>query len=97
MALERNYAPAQRQALADLWFSTMFNRFKLQPRDAFGSPLASEAEKLCARWKEAAGRLSFADMLAEICQFLALSSQESALKYFAFWSTILGLRQAPAA
>ena len=39
----------------------------------------------------------FGDMLADICQFLALSSQENALKYFAFWSTILGLRQAPAA
>src|SRR6185312_9550399 len=47
-------------------------------------------------WREAAGRLSFGDMLADVCHFLALSSQENALKYFAFWSTILGLRQAPA-
>ena len=52
---------------------------------------------MCARWKDAAGRLSFADMLADICQFMALSSQESALKYFAFWSAMLGLRQAGAA
>jgi hypothetical protein len=97
MAIEPDYAPAQRQALADLWFSTMFNSFKLQPRNDAGSPLGGEAEKLCARWREAAGQLSFADMLADICQFLALSSQENALKYFAFWSTILGLRRAPAA
>ena len=97
MALQPNYSPAQRQALADLWFSTMFNRFRQQPRDDFGSPLAGEAEKLCGRWREAAGRLSFGDMLADVCHFLALSSQENALKYFAFWSTILGLRQAPAA
>jgi len=97
MAMQPNYSPAQRQALADLWFSTMFNRFRQQPRDDFGSPLAGEAEKLCGRWREAAGRLSFGDMLADVCHFLALSSQENALKYFAFWSTILGLRQAPAA
>jgi hypothetical protein len=95
--LQHSYSPQQRQALADLWFSAMFTRFRTDPRDAYGSPLAGEAEKLCARWKEAAGRLSFADMLADICQFLALTSQDNALKYFAFWSTILGLRQAPAA
>jgi hypothetical protein len=80
--------------MADLWFSAMFARFKAQPREAHGSPLAGEAEKLCSRWKESAGRLSFADILADICQFLALSSQESALKYFAYWSAMLGLRQA---
>jgi len=97
LALQQSYSPQQRQALADLWFSAMFTRFRTDPRDAYGSPLAGEAEKLCARWKEAAGRLSFADMLADICQFLALTSQDNALKYFAFWSTILGLRQAPAA
>ena len=97
VAMQPNYSPAQRQALADLWFSTMFNRFRQQPREDFGSPLAGEAEKLCGRWREAAGRLSFGDMLADVCHFLALSSQENALKYFAFWSTTLGLRQAPAA
>jgi hypothetical protein len=36
-------------------------------------------------------------MLVDICQFLALASPENAMKYFAFWSTIIGLRQAPAA
>ena len=96
-ALPPGYSPQQRQALADLWFSAMFARFTAQPREAYGSPLAGEAEKMCARWKDAAGRLSFADMLADICQFMALSSQESALKYFTFWSAMLGLRQAGAA
>ena len=52
---------------------------------------------MCAHLRDTAGRLSFADMLADICQFLALSSQENALKYFAFWSALLGLRQAGAA
>jgi hypothetical protein len=88
------YSPQQRQAMADLWFSAMFGRFKVHPRETYGSPLAGEAAKTCARWTAAAGRLSFADMLADICQFLALSSQETALKYFASWSAMLGLRQA---
>jgi hypothetical protein len=92
-----NYSPQQRQAMADLWFSAMFARFKSQPREALGSPLADEAEKTCAHLREAAGQLSFADMLANICQFMALSSQDSALKYFAYWSAMLGLRQAGAA
>ena len=96
-SLPHAYSPQQRQAMADLWFTAMFARFKAQPREAYGSPLAGEAEKTCARWKETAGRLSFADMLADICQFLALSSQESALEYFAYWSEMLGLRQAGAA
>jgi hypothetical protein len=96
-ALPLAYPPQQRQAMADLWFSAMFERFKGERREAYGSPLAGEADKLCARWREAAGRLSFGDMLADICQFLALSSQESALKYYAYWSAMLGLRQAGAA
>ena len=91
------YSPQQRQAMADLWFSAMLSRFKAQPREAFGSPLTGEADKMCAHLRDTAGRLSFADMLADICQFLALSSQENALKYFAFWSALLGLRQAGAA
>jgi len=91
------YSPQQRQAMADMWFSAMFARFKSQPREAFGSPLTDEADKTCAHLRDAAGRLSFADMLADICQFIALSSQDNALKYFAFWSAMLGLRQAGAA
>ena len=45
----------------------------------------------------AAGQLSFESMLADICQFMALASKENALKYFAYWSAMIGLRQAPAA
>ena len=89
--LPARYSPQQRQAMADLWFSAMFARFKAQPREAHGSRLAGEAETMCARWKDATSRRSFADLLADICQFMALSSQESALKYFAFWSAMLGL------
>jgi hypothetical protein len=96
-SLPSHYSPQQRQTMADLWFSAMFARFKSQLREAFGSPFSGEAEQMCAHLQDAAGRLSFADMLADICQFIALSSQESALKYFAYWSVMLGLRQAGAA
>ena len=97
LALTPNYSLAQRQIMADRWFAVMFNRFKSHGRADFGSPLSANAEILCAKWTLAAGQLSFAALLADICQFLALSSQENSLKYFAFWSTIIGLRQAPAA
>ena len=89
--LPSGYSPQQRQAMANLWFSAMFARHKAQPREAYGSRLPDEAETLCARWKDAPDRLSFADMLPDICQFMALSSQETALKYFAYWSAMLGL------
>jgi hypothetical protein len=95
--LTPNYSLAERQPMADRWFATMFHRFKFNERDAYGSSFSSDAEKLCAKWKGAAGQLSFEAMLVDICQFLALASSENAMKYFAFWSTIIGLRRAPAA
>ncbi len=85
---------AARQPIADLWFSTMFFRFTINPRMAFGSPLAAEADAFCAKWKESAGRLSFHDMLGDICKFMSLYSTESAEKYSTFWNSILS-RQKP--
>ena len=67
------------------------------PREDLGSALAAQAEKLCAKWKGAAGQLSFEEMLADICQFMALFSPEDAMAYFTFWAHFLGMRQAPAA
>ena len=102
-ALIRNVVPdadhplPARQKMADLWFATMFQRFRAHPRDDLGSALAPAAEKLCVKWKGAAGQLSFENILADICQFVALFSPEEAMKYFAFWSGVLGVRQAPAA
>jgi hypothetical protein len=87
-------------APGDSRFVVFGNVQPLQGTAARGQWLVAcrEAGTMCARWKEAVGRLSFGEMLADVCQFLALSSQENALKYFAFWSTaVLGLRQAPAA
>lgn len=97
LALTQNYTLTQRQDIADYWFATMFRRFKLHWRDDYGSPLAGEAEKLCVKWKAAAGQLSFQAILVDICQFLALASPERAMTYFEYWSNVLGLRHAPAA
>lgn len=84
-----DYPLVQRQAMADRWFATMFMRFANSNRDAFGSPHAKDAEALCARWKVSAGRLSFHDMLGDICQFIALSSQSDSQKYFDYWNSTL--------
>ena len=83
------HAPAQRQAMADRWFATMYQRFVRIPRDGFGSPQADKAEALRAKWKTNVGQLSFETMLAELCGFLALSSKDNARKYFDFWNPIL--------
>ena len=92
-----SYSLAQRQDLADFWFAAMFKRFQISKREDLGSRYSADAEKLCAKWKAAAGQLSFEAILADICQFLALFSTNDATRYFAFWSNMLGLRQTPAA
>jgi hypothetical protein len=66
-------------------------------RAGAASAQEAEAEALCARWREAGGRLSCPDMLADVCRVLALSSQQNADAYQAYWGEMLGLRRAPAA
>jgi hypothetical protein len=84
---------AQRQAIADRWFSSMFIRFKGQPRLTFDSPHAAEAQKLCAKLQTASGQLAFQGMLAEICALIALFSADSAQRYFDFWDATINRRQ----
>jgi hypothetical protein len=92
-----NYTLQQRQVMADRWFSTMFGRFTGHKREGFGSALSREADILCEKWKSAAGRLSFHEMLADICDFMSLSSKERSQKYYNFWNSILCTGAAPAA
>ena len=89
----------QRQTMADYWFLAMFKRFQVHKRADLGSPLATEADKLCAKLLGASGQLTFEAMLADICQFMALKSPDDAMKYFAFWGNMLRQQQqqAPAA
>lgn len=79
----------QRQQVADRWFSQMFARFAGQPRQAFGSALAGEAEALHAKLLASTGQLSFDGMLAQISGFMALCSEERGERYFAFWNNVL--------
>ena len=63
------------------------------PRDGFGSPHAERAEALRTKWKTSVGQLSFEGMLAELCGFLALSSEDHARKYLGYWKPIVSKRR----
>jgi len=90
-----NYPPVQRQPIADLWFSTMFARFRGQPRLTFESRFAGDGERLCAKLQASTGQLSFHGMLTEISGFMALFSKDSAQRYFEFWDAVLNRRAPP--
>jgi hypothetical protein len=85
----------QRQAIADRWFSTMFQRFKSQTRLTFGSSLVGEAEKTRAKLQATTGQLSFDGMLTEICGFMALSSKDKAQRYGDFWRAMIAKGNSP--
>lgn len=84
---------ATRQKIADLWFSSMFLRFKRHSRYTFDSPFTGEAEKLCAKLQTATGQLSFHDILSEISEFVALLSKTRGQAYFNFWDAMLSKRK----
>jgi hypothetical protein len=85
---------AQRQQMADVWFSSMFKRFLVNPRFIFDSKFGAEADALCDRLRASQGRLSFVDMLSDICHFIALFSDEKAQGYLSFWAELLRPRKA---
>ena len=88
-----DYSLGLRQAIADCWFAVMFIRFKGNPRLAFDSPFAGEAEKLCAKLQGSAGQLTFDNMLADISGFFALFSKQQGQRYFDFWNAVLNKRE----
>jgi hypothetical protein len=83
------YAPAQRQRIADQWFSVMYARFKRDVRMTCDSPFTGEAEKLCAKIATATGQLSFEKILMDISFFFSLFSKQRAQSYFEFWQAVL--------
>ena len=85
---------AQRQAIADRWFSVMFTRFKGQARLTFDSPFAAEAQEICAKLQASTGQLPFEGMLAGICTLIALFSPDGAQRYLEFWSAMIKRGQA---
>jgi hypothetical protein len=85
--------PAERQPIADLWFTAMFARFRADTRSTFNSPLADDAERWCAKLLGSTGQLTFQRILAEISGFIALSSRDAAQNYFDFWDAVINKRQ----
>jgi hypothetical protein len=79
----------QRQKIADLWFATMFSRFNGHERVVTESGFNGEADTLCNKLRTSTGQLTFQNMLAETCGFIALFSPERAQRYFDFWATVL--------
>jgi len=88
-----DHPPAKRQAMADQWFSLMFQRFLSNPRLTFGSQFAPQADALCGKLRASQGHLSFVDMLSDICHFIALSSPDKAQSYLSFWAGMLTPRR----
>ena len=88
-----DYSLAQRQAISDSWFSTMFARFKGHTRLTFGSSFAGDVEKLCAKLQVMAGSQSLDGMLTDICGVLSLFSKSGAQSYFDFWDAVLNKRK----
>jgi hypothetical protein len=87
------YPVPQRQAIADLWFTAMFARFKRDARTTYDSPHTDEADKLCAKIAGSTGQLSFERVLADISGFFALFSKQRAQAYFDFWDSVLSRRR----
>jgi len=86
-------AIAQRQAIADRWFSAMFVRFTGHPRLTFESGFAGEAEKLRDKLQVTTGQLTFDGMLTEICGLMALLSKDKAQRYHDFWDALIKRRK----
>jgi hypothetical protein len=89
-----DYPLAQRQTIADHWFSSMFLRFKGHARLTFESRFTGEADRRCAKLLTSTGQLSFQDMLTEICSLIALFSKDKAQRYHEFWDAVLN-KQTP--
>jgi hypothetical protein len=88
-----DHPAAQRQKMADEWFSTMFVRFAANPRFAFESRFEGQAEALCQKLRASQGHLSFVGMLSDICHFIALFSPAKAQAYLSFWGALVKPRR----
>jgi hypothetical protein len=89
-----DYPLARRQAVADLWFSMMFARFQAGGRLTGESKFANEAGKVRAKLLTSIRRISFQNMLAEICSLIALFAPDKAQHYHDFWDAQINKRAA---
>ena len=76
---------AQRQAIADLWFSAKFLGFVGNSRSTFGSEYGGDAERIRTKLLASTGQLSFEGLLKDICDVISLFSMDKANKYYEFW------------
>jgi len=88
-----DHSLAQRQVIADRWFSMMFMRFKSQARLTFESRFTDDAEKVRIKLLASTGQLSFQGMLTEICSLIALFSKDNAQRYHDFWDAEINRRK----
>jgi len=88
-----DHPAAERQKMADEWFSSMFVRFAANPRFAFESRFEGQAEALCQKLRASQGQLSFVGMLSDICHFIALFSPAKAQAYLSFWGALVKPRR----
>jgi hypothetical protein len=82
-----NYPMAQRQKMADRWFATKFSMFVGDKRSAFGSKYESGVQRILTALFASKGQLSFRGLLTEICNVIALFSNDKANLYSEFWKT----------
>lgn len=80
-----DYPMAQRQVMADRWFSARFAAFVRDKRSTFGSQYGDEAERIRAKLLMSTGQLTFQHLLIEICNTIALFSNDKAKRYYEFW------------
>ena len=71
-----DYPLPQRQAIADLWFTTMFDRFKRDVRTTNDSPFSGEADKLCAKIAASTGQFSSSGFCRTSAVFSRLFSKQ---------------------
>lgn len=80
------YSPAERQAMANQWFEVMFRRFVGDANARYESELMAEANRLHEKWRQGFPNFQLENLLADICDFIRLTSPEKAEAYRAFWT-----------
>ncbi|HLK24038.1 MAG TPA: hypothetical protein VKT30_05215, partial [Caulobacteraceae bacterium] len=72
------HSAEERQALANMWFATMFGRFVREPIVPTSSALHPAAAALADRWRSGSTNFSLDALLEEISGFIAMFSPEKA-------------------
>jgi len=78
-----------RKQLSDLWFATMFSRFKHWDRELGWSdtPVNQSAKRLKDKWI-AQPEINPHELLFDVCDLFEIADKDSAQRYFDFWSSV---------